>query len=146
MNWYNTLLNHRRLDAFIYNVQVERYVAGVKRFDFDAGMAPYNLASFNRWCTLAGYITEADVERLRPAGGAVLCISAEADPAVLKPATAAEEKLYRQLADGRAAAAAAQQGQADTGIVCSCFPYFQEPWGERDDLTSSSFKPYSFRM
>lgn len=96
---------------------MERYVAGVKRFDFDAGMAPYDLASYNRWRALAGHITEADIDRLRPAGGAVLCISAEADPAVLKPVTAAEEKLYRQLANGRAAAAAAAQEQADVSMA-----------------------------
>ena len=53
---------------------------GVRRFDFDAGMAPYDLASYNGWLALAGHIRPADLERLRPAGGAVLCITAEADP------------------------------------------------------------------
>lgn len=85
--------------------QVERYAAGVRRFDFDSGLAPYDLASYALWRTLSGHVTEADVARLQPAGGAVLCISAEADPGVLRPSTEAEEKLYRQLTDGRAAAA-----------------------------------------
>ena len=107
-------------------------------------MAPYDLKSYNRWRALAGHITEADVDRLRPAGGAVLCISAEADPAVLKPTTAAEEKLYRQLADGRAAAAASTQPspsdatmvrlQPRTGIpqieqVATTFPHWQYQGG-----------------
>ncbi len=45
---------------------------------------------------------QEDVERLRPAGGATLCVTAEADPAVLRPQTAAEARLYSQLAQGAA--------------------------------------------
>jgi hypothetical protein len=54
------------------------------------------------------------VERLRPAGGATLCVTAEADPAVLRPQTAAEERLYSQLARG---AEQARRGDADADDV-----------------------------
>ena len=37
--------------------QVERYAAGVRRFDFDAGMAPYDLASYGSWQALSNHIT-----------------------------------------------------------------------------------------
>ena len=36
--------------------QAARYAAGVRRFDFDAGMAPYNLASYGSWQALTGHI------------------------------------------------------------------------------------------
>jgi len=38
-------------------LQAERYAAGVRRFDFDAGMAPYDLASYASWQALTGHIT-----------------------------------------------------------------------------------------
>jgi len=39
------------------SLQAERYAAGVRRFDFDAGMAPYDLASYGNWQALTGHIT-----------------------------------------------------------------------------------------
>ena len=58
---------------------------------------------------------QEDVERLRPAGGATLCVTAEADPAVLRPQTAAEARLYSQLAHG--AARGREAHAADTAMV-----------------------------
>ena len=47
--------------------QVERYAAGVRRFDFDAGLAPYDLASYGQWRALSDLLTPAVLERLSPA-------------------------------------------------------------------------------
>ena len=55
---------------------------------------------FNPTCRRLG--AQEDVERLRPAAGVTLCVTAEADPAVLRPQTAAEARLYSQLAQGAA--------------------------------------------
>ena len=61
---------------------------------------------------------QEDVERLRPAGGATLCVSAEADPAVLRPQTAAEARLYSQLAQGAAKKQQLTEDKAtDTAMV-----------------------------
>ena len=82
-------------------MQAERYAAGVRRFDFDQGLAPYDLSSYARWKQLSCYISEQTVQRLAPARHGNISMTAEADPAVLQPATAAEHRLYEQLADGR---------------------------------------------
>ena len=47
--------------------QAERYVAGVRRFDFDAGLAPCNLAAYAQWRALSGHLTPAVLARLSPA-------------------------------------------------------------------------------
>ena len=47
-------------------LQVARYTLGVKRFDFDAGLAPYNLSAFAAWQRLSGHITPAVMEQLQP--------------------------------------------------------------------------------
>ena len=95
------------------NPQVGRYIHAVKGFQLDAFLAPYDLASHNRWRQLAGHISAGVVDALQPVGGGNINVLAEADPALLRPATAAEEVLYAQLAKGRAeAAAAAASGAA----------------------------------
>ncbi|PRW45575.1 AAR2-like protein [Chlorella sorokiniana] len=98
-----------------------RYVHAVKGFQLDQFLAPYDLASHNRWRQLSCHISAAVLDALQPVGGNINVL-AEADPALLRPATAAEEALYAQLQQGReakeaaeaAAAAAAQEGAADT--------------------------------
>jgi A1 cistron-splicing factor AAR2 len=89
------------------NPQVGRYIHAVKGFQLDAFLAPYDLASHNHWRQLAGHISAGVVDALQPVGGGNINVLAEADPALLRPATAAEEVLYAQLAKGRAEAAAA---------------------------------------
>lgn len=86
-----------------------RYVQAVKSFQLDAHLAPYDLASHNAWRQLSCHVSGAVVDALQPVGGNIN-ILAEADPALLRPATAAEEALYAQLAKGREAAAAAGGG------------------------------------
>ena len=56
------------------------------------------------------------MERLRPAHGATLCVTAEADPAVLRPQTAAEARLYSQLAQGAAEKQQAEQKVSNASI------------------------------
>ncbi len=60
---------------------------------------------------------QEDVERLRPAGGATLCVTAEADPAVLRPQTAAEARLYSQLAQGAAQQQRSEGTATDASMV-----------------------------
>lgn len=42
-------------------------MAGVRRFDFDAGLAPYNLAAHAQWRVLSQHLTPAVLARLSPA-------------------------------------------------------------------------------
>lgn len=93
-------------------VQVERYAQAVRSFQLDQHLAPYDLASWNRWRQLAGHISGGVVDALQPVGGNIN-ILAEADPSLLRPATAAEEALYEQLQKGREAAAERQQAAAE---------------------------------
>ena len=86
---------------------MERYTQGVKRFDFDRGLAPYDLGSYTRWQQLSSYITPAAIAALQPTSGNIN-ILAEADPGDAAPATAAEAALQQQLQAGREAAAARQ--------------------------------------
>ena len=44
----------------------ERYACGVRNFDFDAGLAPYNFAAYGAWLELAGGISPETLERLLP--------------------------------------------------------------------------------
>eukprot|EP00891_Asterochloris_glomerata_P008767 jgi/Astpho2/8767/e_gw1.00128.29.1_t len=86
--------------------EAERYAAGVKRFDFDAGLGPYDLHRFAQWQRLAGFISDDVIRRLQPLPHGNMSITAEGDPSLLQPATAAEERLYQQLREGREAGAA----------------------------------------
>jgi hypothetical protein len=91
---------------------VGQYIHAVQGFQLDAFLAPYDLSSHNRWRQLAGHISAGVVDALQPVGGGNINVLAEADPALLRPATAAEEVLYAQLAKGRAEAAAAAASSA----------------------------------
>ncbi|KAL4437251.1 hypothetical protein ABPG75_004390 [Micractinium tetrahymenae] len=90
--------------------EVERYTHAVKSFQLDQFLAPYDLASYNRWRQLSCHISADVIDAVQPVGGNINVL-AEADPAALRPATAAEEALYAQLKQGHKAAAAAQQAQ-----------------------------------
>ena len=46
--------------ATLCSVQAGRYAAGVKRFDFDAGLGPYDLHRFAQWQRLSGFISDGD--------------------------------------------------------------------------------------
>ena len=50
-------------------LQEGRYVAGVQRFDFDAGLAPYPLHLYHQWQQLSGHITQQLMDRLEPVRG-----------------------------------------------------------------------------
>lgn len=47
-------------------LQVARYAEGVRRFDFDAGLAPYDLAACARWRDLSCFIDEQLLKKLLP--------------------------------------------------------------------------------
>lgn len=84
--------------------EAERYTAGVRRFDFDAGLAPYNLGGLATWKQLTPHVTSRTITRIM-AGFANASVAAEADPGAGRPPTAAEAALDAALAAGRAAAA-----------------------------------------
>lgn len=77
--------------------EAERFAEGVRRFEFDSGLAPYDLCSYNAWRRLSSYITPAVIDALQPLGGNIN-ILAEEDPAAATPAEAA---LQRQLQEAR---------------------------------------------
>lgn len=78
-------------------LQAEPFAAGVRRFDFDQSLAPYNLHAYQQWQNLSSYISRQTISKLAPLPGGNISITAEADPALLKPVTAAEKQLYAQL-------------------------------------------------
>ncbi|KAK9866040.1 hypothetical protein WJX84_001451 [Apatococcus fuscideae] len=83
--------------------EAARYTLGVKRFDFDAGLAPYNLSGYAAWQRLSGHITTAVAGQLQPAPQPWFSITAEEEPTHPKQRTAAEEQLTEQLAQQAAA-------------------------------------------
>lgn len=86
-------------------LQAEAFTAGVRRFDFDQNLAPYNLHAYQQWQGLSSNISKQTISKLSPLPAGNISITAEADPALLKPVTPAEKKLYAQLQEGRAEAA-----------------------------------------
>ncbi|KAK9806697.1 hypothetical protein WJX73_009793 [Symbiochloris irregularis] len=88
--------------------EVIRYSHGVRRFDFDGSLAPYNLEELQHWKSLSGHISAGLIQRLAPAGSGQSSIAVEADPHSGAPQTAAEQRLTEQLQEG----AQAQPGSA----------------------------------
>ena len=84
--------------------QAEPFQAGARRYDFDQNLAPYNLHAYQQWQSLSSCISQSVISRLSPLPAGNISITAEADPAHLKPVTPAEKKLYAQLQQGKAAA------------------------------------------
>lgn len=96
-------------------LQAEAYTAGVRHFDFDQNLAPYNLHAYQQWQQLSNHISQECIQSLSPLPSGNISITAEADPALLTPATPAEEKLYTQLQEGRNQA-------GSPGTCCHAFP------------------------
>ena len=97
--------------------EAERYADGVRRFEFDAFLAPYDLSSFRAWAGLSRHISAALIASLSPVGaGGNISIMAEADdPELAEPKTEAERKLVQQLQEGRARLAERQRLQQQEG-------------------------------
>ncbi|KAI8464490.1 MAG: AAR2-domain-containing protein [Monoraphidium minutum] len=74
-----------------------RYAEGVRRFDFDAGLAPYDLAGCGAWGELSCCIDEPLLRRLMPAGGEISVMAEALDPDLMEPRTEAERRLVQQL-------------------------------------------------
>ena len=82
--------------------EAQRYAEGVRRFEFDSYLAPYDLSRYQQWTRISSLITPLVMEAVSPVGGNI-SISAEADdPELLDPKTEAERKLVEQLQEGRA--------------------------------------------
>jgi A1 cistron-splicing factor AAR2 len=54
------------LDELTDEDEAGRYAQGVRRFDFDAGLAPYNLPAWPVWQEIAGRVTSDLIERIMP--------------------------------------------------------------------------------
>lgn len=46
--------------------EAQRYASAVRRFEFDAYLAPYDLNKWSRWRRLSAFISPAVVDRLAP--------------------------------------------------------------------------------
>eukprot|EP00803_Ostreobium_quekettii_P000101 evm.model.scf_717.6 EVM.evm.TU.scf_717.6 scf_717:49162-50532(-) len=77
--------------------ELERYRLGVRRFDFDSGLAPYDLGSFRVWKALSTYVDEEVLGRLSPQGRGISIVAEGRawDPDMAT--TAAEHRLAEQL-------------------------------------------------
>ncbi|KDD72278.1 hypothetical protein H632_c3585p0, partial [Helicosporidium sp. ATCC 50920] len=75
----------------------QRYSASVRKFEFDAHLAPYNLSGWATWRSLSSCITPEVLDRVSPLGGS-FSAAAEPDPAGGRAATPSELELDRQLA------------------------------------------------
>ncbi|KAG2496037.1 hypothetical protein HYH03_005959 [Edaphochlamys debaryana] len=105
--------------------EAERYALGVRRYDFDAGLAPYNLHAWRQWVALTDRLDAEVIAALQPLGGSI-CTATEASNAECDaeagPESAAEARLREQLREGREArarAAAAAAGAGDTAAGTS---------------------------
>lgn len=97
----------------------ERYAAGVRRFDFDANLAPYDLGSWGLWQSLTRFISPRTTARIAPpksSKAVAMSVVAEAEEvekrrkrreggAAARVPTEAERRLEEQLERGRAAKA-----------------------------------------
>ena len=90
----------------------------MRRFEFDQHLAPYNLSAYQQWQSLASFISKSCIARLSPLPSGNISITAEADPALLRPVTAAEQKLYTQLQEGRPQAGQLRVAVELTGTLC----------------------------
>uniref|UniRef100_A0A061R3I3 A1 cistron-splicing factor AAR2 n=1 Tax=Tetraselmis sp. GSL018 TaxID=582737 RepID=A0A061R3I3_9CHLO len=75
----------------------ERYALGARRFDFDSGLAPYNLSAFPVWKLLAADVSQRTLDRLLPP-----CLNTSVTAEARPPAasSAAEARLDEQLRSG----------------------------------------------
>ena len=99
--------------------EAERYAAGVRSFDFDANLAPYDLGSWGLWQSLTRFISPRTTARIAPAMSSkmvAMSVVAEAEEVEKRekrgggkgrvlPPTEAERKLDEQLERGRKSAA-----------------------------------------
>ncbi|MEW5306662.1 MAG: hypothetical protein WDW36_009113 [Sanguina aurantia] len=85
--------------------EAERYAHGVRRFDFDASLAPYNLNSLRQWRGLSCHISGDVIARLSPVGGVISVTAGGEELDEGAPKTAAEARLVSQLKAGREGAA-----------------------------------------
>jgi A1 cistron-splicing factor AAR2 len=81
--------------------EAERYAEGCRRFEFDSGLAPYDLASCRRWASLVSHVTAELISAVSPVGGSISVMAEAEDPDLLKPKTEAERELVRSLREGR---------------------------------------------
>eukprot|EP00195_Chlamydomonas_chlamydogama_P010479 CAMPEP_0202899088 /NCGR_PEP_ID=MMETSP1392-20130828/7417_1 /ASSEMBLY_ACC=CAM_ASM_000868 /TAXON_ID=225041 /ORGANISM="Chlamydomonas chlamydogama, Strain SAG 11-48b" /LENGTH=502 /DNA_ID=CAMNT_0049585185 /DNA_START=78 /DNA_END=1586 /DNA_ORIENTATION=+ len=91
--------------------EAERYRAGVRRFDFDQFLAPYDLSGHRTWRGLSSHITPHVITTLSPIGGLISIMSEADDPDLMQPKTPAEHALVKQLQEGRARRLAALASQ-----------------------------------
>eukprot|EP00850_Spirogloea_muscicola_P021903 SM000267S09854 [mRNA] locus=s267:126196:129940:+ [translate_table: standard] len=102
-----------RLVALHDTAEEERYVLGVRNFDFDSFLGPYNVDHFGTWQRLSSFITAAVIELLEPVGGDIT-LMAEKAMVDTGPATKHEKLLEEHLQRGRESLDQAVQLTEDT--------------------------------
>jgi A1 cistron-splicing factor AAR2 len=100
--------------------EVDRYAAGVRRFDFDGGLAPYDLASAPVWRALTRHVSSATLARISPGPAPNASVTAEADPGGGRPPTAHSARCAPTTAGGRAALTGGRTGWRRTRGPCDC--------------------------
>jgi A1 cistron-splicing factor AAR2 len=81
--------------------EAERYAAGVRRMEFDSGLAPYNLALVQTWKELTSCLSPSVIDRLMPVSGSISIMAESSDADLSAPRTPAEKRLVEQLKAGR---------------------------------------------
>ncbi|KXZ46125.1 hypothetical protein GPECTOR_46g194 [Gonium pectorale] len=97
-----------------------RYEHGVRRYEFDSGLAPYNLSAWQQWRELTSCLDFRVVDALQPVGGNIgvaLEAGGEGEGAAAngseeRPMTGAEARLRQQLQQLVAAAESRWGGDA----------------------------------
>ena len=97
--------------------EMRRFEEGVRRFEFDGSLAPYDLHSYRLWLSLSSHLTPEIISDLSPAGGMNISIMNEAVLDDLsEPKTEAEKELVRQLKEGRERSQASAAASNSSGM------------------------------
>lgn len=94
-----------------FAIQALRYALGVRRYEFDGGLAPYNLNAWRQWQELTSCLDQRVIDAIQPVGVNICTEAAEAmfdeqgsdggdGEAGERPQTEAEARLRRQLMVG----------------------------------------------
>ncbi|GMH43240.1 hypothetical protein BSKO_11162 [Bryopsis sp. KO-2023] len=115
----------------------EGYKRGVLNFDFDSGLAPYDLRGWKKWRGLSEFITEEIVERVSPVGGC-MSVMGEGIKMDVNGSTVAERALLEQLGKGRVDLKdAGVEGKVSGNLGGRCFYTKIHSFARSTELTGS---------
>ncbi|GBF99801.1 hypothetical protein Rsub_12554 [Raphidocelis subcapitata] len=111
--------------------EAARYAEGARRFDFDSGLAPYDLAAYGVWRELTAFVDAALLKRLLPVGSEISVMAEALDPELLQPRTQAEQRLVQQLREGHAR-------QQERAAACGQGASMEDAGGSRAKAAAST--------